>query len=495
MDEGTCILKFNSIAFLVFFPLIATAFFLVPHRWRWSLLLGASYFFYASWNPKYIVVLLTVTAIGYLGGRLLENETRITARKFILAMCLVASLGILFFFKYFELSGRVLQAAFEQLRIANVLPGFRLLLPLGISYFTFQTMSYILDVYRGVIKAERHVGIYALFIGFFPHVTAGPIARANQLLPQFHTIHFAEYETVVSGLQRMAWGFFKKLVIADRLALFVNTVYGDPTSFTGTALILATYAFAFQVYCDFSGYADIAIGAARVMGFKLEENFQQPYYAQSIPDFWRRWHITLYNWLRDYLFYPLSRALKRSKLPANSLLALVLPAMLTMLASGLWHGTNWTFLVWGAMHGIFMVISVLLSRSSNFLALPFSLPPQVVNGLRILITFNLVCFAWIFFRANSIADAFYIIQHLFVNLEINSTLFALMPLGWYDWLIALLGILVLEMIHWQQRKNDHLGEVLRQQPAWLRWSVYYGLVIVIFMFGKFGAGEFIYARF
>lgn len=306
-------MRFNSIQFLVFFPLVATAFFIIPHRWRWALLLAASYLFYASWNPKYIIVLLTMTAIGYLSGLLLEQQTDPATRRFILILSLFASLGILFFFKYFELSSRTLHAVFGQLGMAHLIPGFNLLLPLGISYFTFQTMSYILDVYRGVVKAEKHAGIYALFIGFFLHLTAGPIARTNQLLPQFRTVHTPDYEMVVSGLQRMAWGFFKKLVIADRLALSVNMVYGDPTAYAGIPLILATYAFAFQVYCDFSGYADIAIGAARVMGFKLQENFQQPYYAQSIPDFWRRWHITLYNWLRDYVFYPLNRALKQNQ--------------------------------------------------------------------------------------------------------------------------------------------------------------------------------------
>lgn len=485
-------MKFNSIQFLVFFPLVATAFFLIPHRWRWALLLGASYLFYASWNPKYVVVLLAVTAIGYVSGRLLEWQTRPTTRRFILALSLLASLGILFSFKYFDLTNFALHAVLDRLGISS---GIYLVLPLGISYFTFQTMSYILDVYRGAIKAERHAGLYAVFIGFFPHVTAGPIARANQLLPQFRTVHAPDYELVVSGLQRMAWGFFKKLVIADRLALVVNTVYSDPTSYTGVALILATYAFAFQVYCDFSGYADIAIGAARVMGFKLQENFQQPYYAESIPEFWRRWHITLYNWLRDYIFYPLNRALKRSRLASDNLLALALPPMLTMLASGLWHGTNWTFIVWGALHGVFMVASVLWNRANVPLRLPFSLPSAVVSGLKIFATFNLVCFAWIFFRANSISDAFYIIQHLFVNLEINASLFDLMPVGWYDWLIALLAILVMEAVHWGQRKYGSLREAIRRQPVWLRWSLYYALVVVIFMFGKFGAGEFIYARF
>jgi alginate O-acetyltransferase complex protein AlgI len=487
--------KFNSIEFLIFFPLVAVAFFSLPHRWRWVLLLGASYLFYASWNPKYLVVLLTMTAIGYLSGRLLERETRPTTRRFILTLSLLASLGVLFSFKYFELSSRALRAVFEQMGVANLIPGFNLLLPLGISYFTFQTLSYILDVYRGGIKAERHAGIYALFIAFFPHVTAGPIARANLLLPQFHAAHAPDYEQIVSGLQRMAWGFFKKLVIADRLAVAVNTVYNDPTAYTGLPLILATYAFAFQVYCDFSGYADIAIGAARVMGFKLQENFNQPYYAQSIPDFWRRWHITLYNWLRDYIFYPLNRALKRSRLASDGVLALALPPMLTMLASGLWHGTAWTFIVWGALHGIFMVSSVLWNRANVPLRLPFSLPTQVVNGLKVFATFHLVCFAWIFFRAASISDAVYILQHLFVDFGTGASLSELMSLGGYDWLIAVLAILIMEAVHWGQRKNGSLREVFRRQPVWLRWSVYYALVVVIFMFGKFGAGEFIYARF
>jgi alginate O-acetyltransferase complex protein AlgI len=476
----------------VFFPLVAAAFFLIPHRWRWALLLGASYLFYASWNPKYIVVLLMMTGIGYLSGLLIERQTRPTARRLMLVLSLLAGLGVLFFFKYFDLSNRALHAIFDRWGMGF---GVYFALPLGISYFTFQTLSYILDVYRGIVKAERHAGLYALFIGFFPHLTAGPIARANQLLPQFQTIHSPDYEMIVSGLLRMAWGFFKKLVIADRLAWMVSTVYGDPTGYPGPALILATYAFAFQVYCDFSGYADIAIGAARVMGFKLQENFQQPYYATSIPEFWRRWHITLYNWLRDYLFYPLSRGLKRSGLNSDNFLVLALPPMLTMLASGLWHGTNWTFIVWGALHGVFMVSSVFWRWKSSSLRLPFSPLPQVANGIKIFATFQLVCFAWIFFRADSLSDAVYIIQHLFVNLEINASLFDLMPAGWYDWLVALLGILLMEAVHGIQRKNGSLREVIRRQPVWLRWSLYYGLVMVIFMFGKFGAREFIYARF
>jgi D-alanyl-lipoteichoic acid acyltransferase DltB (MBOAT superfamily) len=408
---------------------------------------------------------------------------------------LFASLGILFFFKYFNFTNRTLLSVFDRLELSYVIPDVNLLLPIGISYFTLQTMSYTIDVYRGTIKPEKHAGIYSLFVAFFPQLVAGPIGRANHLLPQYYETHAPEYERIASGLQRMAWGFFKKLVIADRLALLVDTVYGNPTAYTGTPLILATYAFAFQIYCDFSGYADIAIGLARVMGFKLTENFQQPYYAQSIPDFWRRWHISLYNWLRDYIFYPLRRALIRRQPKSNSLLNFIIPPMVTMLASGLWHGANWTFIVWGALHGVFMAVSVMWSRKKSSINLPFALPSWLVTGIKIFATFNLVSFAWIFFRANSLPDAVYILKHLFVNLELRASLFGLIPGGGYEWMIALLAIILMEIVHWLQINNGSLRNLIRRQPIWLRWSIYYGMVVVIFMLGKFGTTEFIYAQF
>ena len=459
------------------------------------MLLSASYLFYMSWNLKYIIVLLSVTAIGYLAGLWLTRETNPKTRRLILIFSLLTILGILFFFKYFNQANRLLEVVFSQLGNSDFFPGIRVVLPLGISFFTFQAISYVIDTYRGLTRPEKHLGIFALFMAFFPHLTAGPIARSNHLLPQFYETQSPDYEKIVTGLQRMAWGFFKKLVIADRLALLVDVVYGEPTSYTGIVLILATYAFAFQIYCDFSGYADIAIGAARVMGFHLQENFQQPYHAQSIVDFWRRWHISLYNWLRDYIFYPISRALHRSSMNFNSSLSLIIPPMATMLASGLWHGTDWTFIVWGALHGLFMVISVLLSRWKNRLHLPFTLPSHIAAGMKIFATFNLVSFAWIFFRASTLSDAVYIVGHLFVNLAIPQSLFDMLPGGWYEWIIAILALLLLETAHWMHERNGNLRTLIRRQSAWLRWSVYYALVIVIFMFGKFEANEFIYSRF
>ncbi len=283
-------------------------------------------------------------------------------------------------------------------------------------------------------------------------------------------------------------------MIADRLAILVDTVYGNPTDYTGIVLVLATYAFAFQIYCDFSGYADIAIGAAKIMGFKLTENFQQPYYAQSIPEFWRRWHISLYNWLRDYIFYPIQRVLIR-RLSSRNLLTMIIPPVVTMLASALWHGENPTFIIWGGLHGVFMVFSILWGQTNKSIAWPFSLPSGFAKGIKIFATFNLVCFAWIFFRADSLPDAIYIINHLFVNWEVGSSLFEIMPGGAYDWAIAILAVLLMETVHIVQMKWGSLRQMVHIQPVWLRWSVYFGLVIVIFIFGKFEAVDFIYSRF
>ena len=488
-------MKFNTLQFLLFLPVVATLFFILPHRWRWILLLAGSYLFYMSWNPKYIIVLLVVTAVGYIVGLWLTRETDPKTRRLILIFSLAIILGILFFFKYFNHANPLLQVLFGQLIGSDLWPVIHVAIPLGISFFTLQAISYVIDTYRGVAPSEKQAGIFALFIAFFPHLTAGPIARAKHLIPQFYEPHTADYEKIVTGLQRMAWGFFKKLVIADRLALLVNPIYDDPSAYTGAVLLLATYAFAFQIYCDFSGYADIAIGAARVMGFQLQENFQQPYYAQSIVDFWRQWHISLSNWLRDYIYYPMSRALHRSNLRSENILVLIIPPFTTMLVSGLWHGTNWTFLVWGALHGMYMVISVLTSRWKNRLDLPFALPARITVGLKIFVTFNLVSFAWIFFRASSLSDAVYIVRHLFVNTGIPPSLFEIMPGGWYEWMIALLALLLMEAVHWMQERHGSLRTVIQCQPVWLRWSAYYSLVMVIFMFGKFEATEFIYSRF
>jgi D-alanyl-lipoteichoic acid acyltransferase DltB (MBOAT superfamily) len=283
-------------------------------------------------------------------------------------------------------------------------------------------------------------------------------------------------------------------VIADRLAVLVNAVYGDPGSFAGLPLILATYAFAFQIYFDFSGYADIAIGAARVLGIQLVENFQQPYLATSIPDFWRRWHISLSNWLRDYIFYPLSRSLARSRYGSGSWLNLILPPLVTMGISGLWHGANWTFVIWGLLHGVFMIVAVLMNRFKPFTQAMSRLPGWASTGLQVLVTFHLVLLTWIFFRANSIADAFYILSHLFVDLKGQTPVLELFG-GSYQLWIALAALLTLTCIHWLGGADGNIRAFALRQPLWLRWLGYYVLVVCILMFGKLGTTEFIYLQF
>ena len=479
---------FNSIEFLIFLPTVVVLYFLLPHRYRWLLLLAASYFFYMSWRPEYIVLILASTLVDYFVALRLATETRPTFRWGLLMLTIVTNLGLLFSFKYFNFFNESFRVAFQQAGLAYAIPALDVLLPVGISFYTFQTMSYTIDVYRGKTQPERHLGIFALFVSFFPQLVAGPIERSNNLLPQFYKENTVDYERVVSGLQRMVWGFFKKVVIADRLALLVNTVYGAPTQYTGLPLIIATYAFAFQIYCDFSAYSDIAIGAARVMGFDLMENFRQPYYAQSIPEFWRRWHISLSTWFRDYVYVPLGGN-------RVSLLAWSFIIMMVFVVSGLWHGANWTFMIWGALHGLFMIAAILWSYATKRVSWQSTLPPIVTTGFKIFVTFNLVSFAWIFFRANSLADAVYIVTHLLVGLEFRFSLYGTMPGGIFEFAIAFVAILLMELVHWLQMTTGSMRLFMRRQPLWLRWSAYYTLALAIIMFGNFGLTEFIYFQF
>lgn len=477
---------FNSIQFLIFFPLVAFAYFAMPQRYRWAFLLAASYYFYMSWKPEYIVLIIGSTLVDYyVGLRMGKADTR-AARRPYLILSLCVNLGILFGFKYLNFFSESARMLFDQVNIFYGVPAFDLLLPVGISFYTFQTLSYSIDVYRGKQKPERHLGIFALYVAFFPQLVAGPIERSTHLIPQFRQKHDFDYDRVTSGLKLMAWGFFKKLVIADRLAVFVDAVYNSPQEYTGVPLIIATYAFAFQIYCDFSGYSDIAIGAARVLGIDLMENFRLPYLAKSIPDFWRRWHISLSTWFRDYLYIPLGG----NRVPMGRM---AMNLMIVFVLSGLWHGANWTFVLWGALHGLFMIIAVLISslwRKGSGVDIG---APRLVKVLQIAGTFNLVCFAWIFFRANSIGDAWYIVTHLFSGLELRAG-YGIGGGGAYELSIAALAIVIMELVHWLRQRGD-LQRLFMFQPIWVRWTAYYALVFFILVLGKFGVSEFIYFQF
>jgi len=393
---------FDSIQFIIFLPCVIILYYLLPHKIRWILLLGASYYFYMVWRPEYIILIIVSTLVDYFAGLMMEKQASKKKRKALLLLSLFVNLGLLFVFKYFNFFNQEL-GRFYSLVSNNEYPiaGLNLILPMGISFYTFQTLSYTIDVYRGTRKAERHIGYFASYVTYFPQLVAGPIERSDRLLPQLRQKHKFDYENTMSALMRILWGFFKKIVIADRVAIIVNTIYGDLPSYSGIYLIVATLGFAIQIYADFSAYSDIAIGSAKLMGIDLMENFKMPYFSKSMSEFWSRWHISLSSWFKDYLYIPLggSRVGKKWRRYAN--------VMIVFLVSGFWHGANWTFLIWGFLHGFYQIVERLLSDLFKKIKMSFELP----NYIKRIITFALVLFAWVFFRADNISDAYYVITH------------------------------------------------------------------------------------
>ncbi|QZY55488.1 MBOAT family O-acyltransferase [Crassaminicella profunda] len=489
---------FNSFGFLVFFPIVITLYFIIPYRARWIFLLGASYYFYMCWNPKYIVLIIISTIIDYFAGMMMGRTKEKKKRKKYLLLSLVSNLGLLFTFKYFNFFNESIGQIFRYFHLVYGIPDFKLLLPVGISFYTFQTLSYSIDVYKGKIKPEKHLGIFALYVSFFPQLVAGPIERSDKLLPQFYEKYRFDYDRFANGLVQMGWGFFKKVVIADRVAILVNQVYNNVTEYTGIQLIVATVFFTFQIYCDFSGYSDIAIGLARILGFDLMKNFNRPYGATSIPDFWRRWHISLSTWFKDYLYIPLGGS-KTSKPRWYFNLSL------TFLISGLWHGANWTFILWGCIHGFYQMVSISTRniRSTFVRGIKLDQFPILHRLLNIIITFLLVCFAWIFFRANNLKDAIYIVTHLFEGvLEIQSiqTLSAyvsILGLEKIEFFIAVGAIALMEIVQFVGRDRE-IYDLLNNSPIFLRWAAYYIVVFAILLFGVYGSEvdiQFIYFQF
>ncbi|MBQ4244861.1 MAG: MBOAT family protein [Clostridia bacterium] len=399
---------FNSLEFILFFPIVATVYFVIPHKYRWAFLLAASYFFYMSWNPAYALLLLTSTAVTYTVSLLIPKRKTAGAKKTLLALCVTVNLAILFTFKYFELFTSGLYFVLDRLNVQYSPVGYSLLLPVGISFYTFQALGYAIDVYRGDIEPQRHFGKYALFVSFFPQLVAGPIERSKNLLPQFDEVHSFNYNNAVNGLKLMLWGYYKKIVIADTVCVAVNTVFNNIKVFDGLAIIIATLLFSIQIFCDFSGYSDIARGCALVMGFKLMKNFDHPYFSHSLREFWSRWHISLSTWFKDYLYIPLGGNRKGK-------LRRYINLLITFLVSGLWHGANITFVVWGAIHGVCQIIGRITKpfRDRIFRFDSASKAYCVRNGISVIITFVTVSIAWIFFRADSVSDAVYAVIHLF----------------------------------------------------------------------------------
>lgn len=491
-------MTFNSFKFLVFFTVVTTLYFVSPQRLRWLLLLVASCVFYMAFVPLYIFILFFTIIIDYFAGVFIEKAVG-TKRLVFLILSLISNLGVLSVFKYSNFA--IGNAAYlgQLLDLHLPIKVLEILLPIGLSFHTFQAMSYTIEVYRKKQAAERHFGIFALYVMFYPQLVAGPIERPQNLLHQFYEHHGFDSSRFVDGLTRMLWGLFKKVVIADRMAFIVNTVYAAPASFSSLQSIYATVCFGIQIYADFSAYTDIALGAASVMGFRLMENFDRPYLSTSPVHFWRRWHISLTTWFRDYLYIPMggNRVTQHRRF---------FNIMVVFLLSGLWHGANWTYIVWGALHGMYLIADLatgsLRQRVSHLLHLEHV--STLCNWAAVCFNFALVSFAWIYFRSDNLAQANYIVQRLgtdSIGLLANSgqSLYDLKvmnipPLGEGYIRISNYIIIMAAAIHiW--RRPGSIVRSIEDKPIWLRWIVYYAMILGILLFGTFGSQSFIYFQF
>ncbi len=485
---------FNSFQFLLFFPIVTVIYFLLPHKLRWFHLLVASCVFYMAFVPIYIVILFATIIIDYIAGIMIENATG-QRRKMFLILSIVANVGVLSVFKYFNFFAGNINHLLHLTNAGSSIPLLKILLPIGLSFHTFQAMSYTIEVYRGNQKAERHFGIYALYVMFYPQLVAGPIERPQNLLHQFHARHHFDYDNAVGGLRLMMWGMLKKVVIADRLAKVVDPIFDHPGSNSGIGIALAVIFFTFQIFCDFSGYSDIAIGAARVMGFKLMTNFNMPYHSRSVSEFWKRWHISLSTWFKDYLYISLGG--NRVSVPR-----LYFNLFFVFLVSGFWHGANWTFIAWGALHGFYLVFALAIRNARKKIAEKSGVTNihWLNNFIDVTTTFVLVAFAWIFFRAASLKTAFFIIKKLgTVPREMAKAISAksaaslnLPPT--YGIINCFAVIIFLEVAHIVQAKYK-LEKTFSDKPYYVRWSLYFAGLLCIYFYGVFEKHQFIYFQF
>lgn len=501
---------FNSLAYLIFFPVIVLIYFLLPwQRVRNGFLLAASYYFYMRWDPRFIVLMVGVTLVSYLCGILVDishredlegiekSKRRTGNAKIYISVTIIAMLLLLGWFKYATFLAQNLVSLAHLIGIDLKIPKLNITLPVGISFFTFQAMGYVIDVYRGTTKVEKNVFRFALFVAFFPQLVAGPIERSNNLLQQFKNKHSFEKKRVLKGLMLMLWGYFIKMVLADRIAIIVDQVFNYYTSYQGVILLLGACLFSFQIYCDFSGYSTIAIGSAQVLGFSLMQNFEQPYLARTVADFWRRWHMSLTNWFRDYIYFPLggSRVVRWKKYRN---------IMVVFLVSGLWHGADWTYVIWGGMNGIFQIIGDIINptRKKVLAALHINEKSFGHRLVQTFMTYIYVTIAWVFFRATSVKSAVEIIIGAVKTFNpwvlFDGTIYTL-GVNQIDFWIMIISLFVLLLVDILHEKKIEIRERLLSQPLPIRWVVIYAAIFVILIFGVYGPGydaaSFIYFQF
>lgn len=484
---------FNSIDFMIFFPIVVLVYLIIPRKIRSIWLLLASYYFYMSWNPKYALLIGLSTVITFAAGIFIEKADTVSRKKVIVALSLICNLGILALFKYANFALDTLSMICSRFGITSIDRRLDLLLPVGISFYTFQALGYTLDVYRKSIKAEKNFINYALFVSFFPQLVAGPIERSGNLLTQIRNIEklaLYDFARIRDGLMLMAWGLFQKLVIADRASILVNQVYNNYRDYGFVELAVASILFAFQIYCDFGGYTNIARGAAKVMGFSLMDNFRQPYLALSIKDFWRRWHISLTSWFTDYLYIPLGGNRKGTKRKYLNIL-------IVFGTSGLWHGASWHFVAWGLLHAAFQITGDVKARFEKRYRKQEAADSFSRKLRKGLVTFALVDFAWVFFASDSTMMALRIFKQM-LSVFMTTGIFKL-GLDRNNWIIMIVSILILFVVDVLHEKGIRIREKINAQEPWLRGLVYLGLIWAVILLGIYGVGydtsQFIYFQF
>jgi D-alanyl-lipoteichoic acid acyltransferase DltB (MBOAT superfamily) len=495
---------FNSFSFVVFFPTVVALYFLAPVKYRSAFLLFASSVFYMAFIPYYILILFVTIGIDYYAGIKIE-DTDGPRRKTYLVLSIIATALVLVIFKYFNFFNANFAAIAEFFHWNYPIGFLSIVLPIGLSFHTFQSLSYVIEVYRKKQKAERHFGVYALYVMFFPQLVAGPIERPQNLLHQFYEKHDADYARIRLGLQRMLFGFFKKMVIADNLATYVNLVYGQPWQYGNSAIFLAVIFFALQIYCDFSGYSDIAIGSAKVMGFTLMENFTAPYGATTVTEFWRKWHISLSGWIRDYIFFPIA-----ARFRSAGKYGIVFALLSAFAFAGLWHGASWLFVLFGLIHGLILSVEFLTSRFRN--AISSRIPAFLLNTFGRAYVFFFWSFSLVFFRASSFSDARFIVSRLFsgvgeyatafylamsrMNAEPLVSLFGDLRLYYSPLRFSfLLGVAFLVFIFEILEYRIGLMALLNKSYQWVRWTFYIVAVLSIMNLGVTAEVPFIYFQF
>ncbi len=478
---------FTSLNFLVFFPILFLVFYITPLKFRWLILLCASYFFYINIKPVFAILMASVTLTTYIFTQLMDKSQNESRKKVFMLINIVLILLPLFFFKYFIFINNGIVALLESYNLRWPLPEIKLLLPVGISFYTFMAIGYTIDVYNEEIESEKNIGILALFISFFPLLLSGPIERAKNMLPQFKTLPKIDYKMATQGLKLLLWGYFMKLVVADRVGIYVDAVYGNISQHNGTSVLLASFLYSIQLYADFGGYSLIAVGTAKILGVSVMQNFKRPFFSISMSEFWRRWHISLISWLTDYVFTPVSFSLRRFKI-----WGIVLTIMVTFILSGIWHGAALTFIIWGMMQGVFLSIEALTNKKRALFESKYCLNKKVwFIVLSFTLTFVLFSSSLVFSRAKNLNDALLIYSKIF------SGIFHF-PYPYRDGITMLYSFIGLSILFLKELRDEFFPDkflLFENKNIFIRWTSYYFIIFIILLIGVFGQEKFIYFQF